>query len=34
MGWIGFLTVLYMEVKAVSVTRERDERRFGFGVGV
>ena len=26
LGWLGFLTVLYMEVKAVSVTRERDER--------
>ena len=26
LGWLGFLTILYMEIKTVSVTRERDER--------
>ena len=26
LGWLGFLTILYMEIKCVSVTRERDER--------
>lgn len=26
LGWLGALTILYMEIKAVSLTRERDER--------
>mmetsp|Transcript_29736 Transcript_29736/g.95149 ORF Transcript_29736/g.95149 Transcript_29736/m.95149 type:complete len:269 (-) Transcript_29736:69-875(-) len=25
--WLGLLTIIYMELKAVSITRERDERR-------
>ena len=26
LGWIGFLMIIYMEIKTVSVRRERDER--------
>lgn len=26
LGWLGFLVIVYMEIKAVSVTREKDER--------
>mmetsp|Transcript_5522 Transcript_5522/g.8793 ORF Transcript_5522/g.8793 Transcript_5522/m.8793 type:complete len:387 (+) Transcript_5522:85-1245(+) len=27
LGWIGVILILYMEIKAVTVTRERDERQ-------